>query len=631
MDLTRLKKAESYIQTGKLDRAEKELRKLLSKNNQVPQAWLLLASIFGQTGRFRDVATAAKKAIAINPDQPMAYSLLGSANVYLGKLDDAIDALETANSLIPGDPGILSNLGNAYYAAEKVSDAERCYQHALSVDSSYPHSNFGMGNCCLAQSLWKEAIEYYQKAYGAMSDNYDVNMSLGKAYMNLASVDEAYECIERATRLTDSPSMAYYELGHIAQLRGDLDKANELIEKSLKHNATNTPALAERAEINYKLGHYELAHEQIKNLLSKGEPSPAVIISWGKLCQKFGECNEVIDSANTILKEKTLTKSDGVSLNYILGLLYDKQNQFDNAFEHYQNANSIFPPQYDRVRSVGMVDSLINDFSADTLESMPRSACEDKRPVFIVGMPRSGSSLVEQILSSHPMVYGAGELNDIKNLASTLFTTSHQHKNKIFSNVQTGKLIELADRYLSSVEKVCGDALRVTDKMPSNFLWLGFIMQLFPDARIIHCIRDPRDTCLSCYFQPFVRSHDYANDLGDLAFYYRQYERLMHHWQQNIDLPILSVYYSDLIADAEAVARQMIGFIGLDWDDNCLNYHKSDRITATASWDQVRQPIYTKSLGRWKHYRKHIAPLLDEFGSEDIATSWTPALTSKQS
>ena len=278
-----------------------------------------------------------------------------------------------------------------------------------------------------------------------------------------------------------------------------------------------------------------------------------------------------------------------------------------------------------------MVDSLINDFSADTLESMPRSACEDKRPVFIVGMPRSGSSLVEQILSSHPMVYGAGELNDIKNLASTLFATSHQHKNKIFSNVQTSKLIELADRYLSSVEKVCGDALRVTDKMPSNFLWLGFIMQLFPDARIIHCIRDPRDTCLSCYFQPFVRSHDYANDLGDLAFYYRQYERLMHHWQQNVNLPILNVYYSDLIADAEAVARQMIGFIGLDWDDNCLNYHKSDRITATASWDQVRQPIYTKSLARWKHYRKHIDPLLDEFGSEDIATSWMPAQTDKQS
>ena len=623
MDLSKLKKIETYIQAGKFDRAEKELRKFLNKNKGVPQAWLLLASVYGQTGRFKDVATAAKKAIEIKPNLPMAYSLLGSANVCLGDIDGAIDALEKANNLLPGDPGVLSNLGNAYYAIEKFSDAERCYQHALNVDINYPQSNFGMGNCCLAKSLWNEAVQYFKKAYMAMPNDYNINMSLGKAYVNLACIDEAYEFIERATKLDGSSSIAYYELGHLAQLRGDLYKANELIEKSLKYDISNTHALAERVEINYKLGRYDLAHKQIKDLLSQSVQSPAVIITWGKLCQKFGECDEVINCANAILKDETTSKSDRVSLHYILGALYDKQNKFDKAFEHYQKANSIFPPQYDRARSVSMTDSLINNFSAAPIELIPRSSCDDDKPVFIVGMPRSGSSLVEQILSSHPMVYGAGELNDIKNLVSTLFTSSHQQNADVFRNLQTSKLIGFADQYLNSIESVSGDAKRVTDKMPSNFLWLGFIMQLFPKARIIHCVRDPRDTCLSCFFQPFVMSHDYANDLADLAFYYRQYERIMTYWQQNIDLPILDVHYNDLVVDAESTARKMVDFIGLEWDDNCLNYHNSERITATASWDQVRQPIYTKSLARWKNYQQNIASLLDEFGDEDVATSWT--------
>ena len=156
--------------------------------------------------------------------------------------------------------------------------------------------------------------------------------------------------------------------------------------------------------------------------------------------------------------------------------------------------------------------------------------------------------------------------------------------------------------------------------MPANFLWLGFIKQLFPRARIIHCNRDPRDTCLSIYFQQFTRSHEYANSLEDLAFYYRQYERLMYHWKHNLNLSVLDVYYKDLIADVEHVSRKMIDHLGLEWDDQCLAYHDSGRAAATASWDQVRQPIYTRSLDRWRHYQKHLGPLLQEFGSDDLAS-----------
>lgn len=633
MSLSRLKKAESYIQSGKLDRAEKELRRFLSKNNKIIEAWLMLASVYGQTGRFKEVASAAKKAISINPNQATAHSLLGSASVYLGNLNQAIESLETANSLMPGSVGVLNNLGNTYYAAEKFDDAERCYQQVLDIDINYPQSNFGMANCRLAQSLWIEAVQYFRKAYSAMSDNYNINMSLGKAYVNLARLDEAYDCIERATGLTDSPGFAYYELAHIKQLGGELEKASVLIDKSLVHDATNIRALAERAEINYRLGRHEQAHAEIHSLISDNIVIPPVVITWGNICKKFDECKEVINQAELLLKENNknnISKSDQISLHYMLGALYDKQDDYDNAFEQYQKANSVLPGSYDRDEFVKMVDNLINDFSAESIEQMPASGCDDERPVFIVGMPRSGTSLVEQILASHPQVYGAGELNDIRNLAGSLITVSQQQNIKVFSNAKTGKLVELAGQYLNSLEEKCGGAVRVTDKMPANFLWLGFIKQLFPQARIIHCNRDPRDTCLSIYFQQFTRSHDYSNSLEDIAFYYRQYERLMYHWQSCIKLPILNVYYKELVADVESITRQMINYLELPWDDRCLSYHESKRATATASWDQVRQPIYTKSLARWRHYQKHLAPLLDEFGSDDDAKSIEPENNCKQ-
>jgi hypothetical protein len=288
---------------------------------------------------------------------------------------------------------------------------------------------------------------------------------------------------------------------------------------------------------------------------------------------------------------------------------------------HYCNANSTLESKFDRERIIKLADNLIADFNAESIKQITNSGCDDERPVFIVGMPRSGTSLVEQILSSHPQIYGAGELSDIKNIAISYIQATRSNNVKIFSHTERAKLYELAGKYQKVIEQTCGNAILVTDKMPSNFLWLGFIMQLFPKARIIHCKRDPRDTCLSIYFQQFTKSHDYANKLEDLAFYYRQYERLMHHWKYHLHVPMLDVYYKDLVLDIETKARQMVDYLGLQWDDRCLAYYESKRATATASWDQVRQPIYTKSLGRWRHYQKHLGPLLDEFGSDEAALS----------
>jgi hypothetical protein len=233
--------------------------------------------------------------------------------------------------------------------------------------------------------------------------------------------------------------------------------------------------------------------------------------------------------------------------------------------------------------------------------------------VFIVGMPRSGTSLVEQILASHPNVHGAGELSDIIKLAYEYIPFTLGLKEPYphcVGSLTQNQIDQCAQKYLARIEQFSSDAVRITDKMPQNFLYLGLIGQLFPRARIIHCSRHPLDTALSIYFQQFIEAHTYSFDLENIGHYYNEYRRLMQHWKNILDIPILDISYQNLVEDFEGTCRRMVGFLDLEWDERCLQFHRSERKIATASFDQVRSPIYSSSLGRWKHYERHLGPLI---------------------
>ena len=614
MDFSKLKKAETLLNAGRMDEADKHLTRFTRSHPGSAQAWLMLASIYGQTGRYPEVAEACQKAIAIQPRHPMAYSLLGSACVLLKRNEEAVEHLQKAQALLPGDPNILNTLGTALYAVGKIDEAMEKYQAALRIDPNHPQPSFGLGNCALAQARWEDAIHSYRKAQQHMPGDFDTNMSLGKAYVNLGSLEEAAECFQHALTLKGHPALVLCELSRVKLLQGELDKALEYIEQSLELNPDAKDAKALQADIIYKTGDMQTAHEIIRKLVDEGYSSTRLVEVYGNLCRHFGECQEVIYMSESLLTQNNLKLNDTTTLHYSLGELYDKSDAYDAAYKHFEKANRIMPGKFDRRYYRNAITSLVEGYGADVIKSLPRSSSVDDRPVFIVGMPRSGTSLVEQILASHPHVFGAGELGDIKALASEILRDKGDQNTTCFRPIEPNTLNVLAERYSSRLDELAGNAIRVTDKMPSNFLWLGVIMQLFPSARIIHCRRDPRDSCLSIFFQQFTKSHAYANDLKDLAFYYRQYEYLMAHWHEVLDLPLLDVDYEELVVDLEDHARKMVNFLDLEWDSRCLDYYKSSRTTATASWDQVRQPVYTKSIGRWKHYRRHIAPLIAEFG-----------------
>jgi len=302
-----------------------------------------------------------------------------------------------------------------------------------------------------------------------------------------------------------------------------------------------------------------------------------------------------------------LTPRERINLLFAVGKYHDDTRQFEDAFRAFHEANHLkrqLEGQFDRVAFSQLVDALIARFTKPFMEQFRIESISSDMPVLIVGMPRSGTSLIEQIIASHPLACGAGEQR-----------FWNQEARKIRSAILAGNLAPdymagAAESYTRALRQVCGDAARIVDKMPGNFQWLGLIHSACPGAHIVHTRRHPVDTCLSIFFQNFGASHTYGTDLGDLAFYYREYTRLMDHWRSVLPANrFLEISYEDLVADPERRSRQVMDIIGLEWDERCLDFHRTERSVITASHWQVRQKIYRTSMARWRNYEPFLGPL----------------------
>jgi len=307
------------------------------------------------------------------------------------------------------------------------------------------------------------------------------------------------------------------------------------------------------------------------------------------------------------LLAKQLPLGHEISLRYALGKYFDDVGQYDAAFGHYRQANELtqrYGIKYNRAALTQRIDRIIRSFDTRFLRECRDGASASEVPVLIVGMPRSGTSLTEQILASHPAVFGGGEV--------TFWNAAYDAYRDAESKGGSGpkQIPAMAGRYLDQLAALSGGASRVVDKMPANFMYAGLIHAALPRARIIHMQRHPLDTCLSIYFQNFFNIGPYANELDDLAHYYGQYVRITNHWRAVLPATaLLEVPYEALIGDQETWTRRMLEFIGLPWDPRCLDFHQTDRAVITASRWQVRQKITATSAGRWRNYEKYVTPL----------------------
>jgi len=390
----------------------------------------------------------------------------------------------------------------------------------------------------------------------------------------------------------------------------------------LKQAISVQPEIAEihhnLAAIYRLVGEFQLSEDHYLTAL-KLKPDYAEAWFNYSATRKFTADDPAIPLVEAQAAREDLSDEDRCFLGFAGGKIFNDVQDYDKAFTYYEMGNRSRNIQFDIAGFRRTVDRTIEVFSAETIQELSAHGLQTDLPVFIIGMPRTGTTLVEQILSSHPDVHGAGELKDISSIAGTMprHATQKSEFPECVRYLPDNAFSGFGQAYLKRLRTFDKRATRIINKMPGNYLNLGLIAIMFPQAKVIHCRRDPLDTCLSCYFQRFRTGHDYSHDLKHLGLYFREYERLMAHWQQVLPQQPYELAYADLVQNQAEFSRQLIDFIEVPWDDRCLEFHSNRRPVTTASNWQVRRPMNRAGLDRWKNYDRHLVGLRQALAGDE--------------
>jgi tetratricopeptide (TPR) repeat protein len=549
-----------------------------------------------------------RRASELKPQLAEAHGSLGHAWLQLGRSAEALASFQKALTLKPNDATLHSSLGNAHLQLRRPHEAAESYRRAIALQPDLSSAQANLGMALLQLSRFEEAVARFRRAIELRPNFAEAHNFLGQAWRSLGRYDEAVASHRAALAIKPDYAEAHNDLGIGLRLLGRTAEAEESCQRSLELNPNAPITLVTLAEAQADKGEFAAAEQLFQRALTL-QPDLVQAFTGIAYVRKFtADDTAWREAAERLLQQPPLEHQDATLLHYALGKYFDDLQHYDEAFQQYQHANEIKKQHFERYKpeeTAATIDAFIQIYSRGWIEQARPDGTASTRPVFIVGMPRSGTSLAEQILASHPQVFGAGELMFWSNAA-----------NASLARARRGEAVEArqglyARDYLQLLGRLSADAQRVIDKMPGNFMHLGLLHAALPEARIIHMRRDPIDTCLSIYFQNFSGVIAYANDLHDLAHYYQQYRRIMQHWESVLPADhILDVSYEALVADPERSTRRMLEFIGLPWDARCLEFQQNSRSVVTTSRWQVRQKINNTSVARWRRYQQHLEPLM---------------------
>ncbi|MEP4888189.1 MAG: sulfotransferase, partial [Alphaproteobacteria bacterium] len=463
--------------------------------------------------------------------------------------------------------------------------------------------------------------DFLARAHEIAPQSLDVRCEYGRLLSRLARHDDALAMLEDAHLQNPDAIRPLLLLGWARYRAGQSQRAIADFDAVLEQVPTSIEAHYGRARALIDAGALSDAKRRLHRTIAQSPGHAGALRELANL-KELAPGDKQFTGLISAIEDEATTSSRRAVLHMAAGASCHNVGACADAFEHYRNGNLLKDVVFDIRGYARHIDGLIDSFDRQHFERTKGWGNPSEVPVFILGMPRSGTSLVEQILASHSRVRGAGEREEMLQLADRLseaLNDSRPYPACVEGlTADSGKVI--AEQFLAGLKRADPHATRITDKMPGNFHHVGLITTLFPNAQIIHCRRDPRDTCLSIFFGDFVGSHPYSYDLTNLGRYYRQYERLMAHWHAVLPGRILDVKYEDLVDAQEDWSRRMVSFCGLDWEPQCLDFHKTTRNVKTRSNAQVRQPIYRSSIERWRHYEAHLEPLFAALGAP--AETW---------
>ena len=427
----------------------------------------------------------------------------------------------------------------------------------------------------------------------------------------------AVKIYQKIIKLNSKDASAWSNLGAVYIEMSDIRKANNALKKALLLEPRSIPVLGNLANLNKQIGDAEAAEKLYRLILNE---QPDLARGWYEISyvKTFQPEDTDIITMEKLFESKKGDKSQRVYLAFALGKAFEDIGKYDRASHYieYANQKKYESIEFNIKNFEDSVDNLIKIFDRGLFERSWRSVSSGGRPIFILGMPRSGTTLIEQIIASHQNVSGGGELENLSQAVATCFKAFPSG----VAEAGSEEFLEIGKTYLRSIQKVGSKSTRITDKMPKNFLFIGMIALGLPQAKIIHCLRSPLDTCLSCYALNFPGGQEFTYDQSDLGRYYRSYRKLMNHWHDVLPDRIMDISYEEIVAKPELYTQNLLDYCGLKWDQRCLNFHQNPRQVVTASATQVRQPVHQRSVRRWHRFKGRLNRLQEALGEYGVDT-----------
>lgn len=541
----------------------------------------------------------------------------GIALQRVGCLQDAEEVYRERLATAPNDAEALHYLGLLQYQRGNLEAAEPLIARSLAIAPASANALNDLGVVKLRKAQREEAVQLFARALTLNKDHTDALNNIAEALKQLHRFDQALVMLRRLALLKPSSSEVMRSLAEACYGSHHTPAALDSYHEAIHLEPDNVRARLALADLCEDLGRYKQASMQYDAVLRRDPENPTAL---SKVLQLRGSVIPAswVRSAERLAVEVS-DPAVKTRLNVALARYHDRDGQYDRAFERLSlaHAHDVLTRPFDTAGYTRAIDLILEALPGEFFQRAVTSGVLSERPIFIIGMPRSGSTLAEQILCSHSRVAAGGELVALPNASARIRDLSPRRRPYPWGlqDLDAKQLATLATGYLERLDKLYADGRKVTDKLPFNFMHVGVIALVFPKAKIVHCRRDPRDTCLSCYFTGFADENQFANDLTTLGRYYADYRRLMEHWHTAFPGRIFDLQYEALIADPERTMRKLLRHCELEWEDSCLSFHETQRDIRTPSRWQVRRPIYRESVERWRNYAKHLEPLEQALGA----------------